>query len=297
MGEVFLGVDERLDRKVAVKTLLPRIRIPEDKEERFRREARILSRLDHPSICRLYDMVYLDQEPFLLLEYLEGHTLGELAGTLTEPEVLEAAVQIARALAAAHREGIIHRDLKPDNVMLTDDGRVKILDFGIGRFMEEIHPEEESPCGKPGSRRSTGRTPTIPGSIIGTPRYMSPEQARGDALTPSTDLYSLGIMLWELLEGGSPYRSSGAGAHLADPPAFEKLGRSPGGHVVAEFPRAREGFCGNREDRTLCPLRRHPGGVDGSTGLCSPDRYRGRRDECTGPGSAGRRETGLRLGP
>lgn len=221
MGEVFLGVDERLDRKLAVKTLRPGIHVSRAAQDRFRREARILSRLDHPSICRLYDLKIVDDQPFLLLEYLEGISLAEFEEKMPERELLNIAVPVARALAAAHREGIIHRDLKPDNVMLMPDGRVKILDFGIGRFMEEPQPEEsEAPPGASGEAPG-GATPTMRGTIIGTPRFMSPEQARGEALTPATDLYSFGLLIYELLAGASPYRTTEPLALLLEIPETE----------------------------------------------------------------------------
>jgi len=205
MGEVFLGIDERLDRKIAVKTLQPGYHLGDTASERIRREARILSRLDHPSICRLYDFLYIENEPFLLLEYLEGKGLNTLPGKLPEKQVLDIGIQIARGLAAAHREGIIHRDLKPENIIMMDGGKVKILDFGIGHFLEEMQPTKSPENEESNPLRESGDTPTMRGALIGTPRYMSPEQARGEALTPATDLYSLGVLLYELLEGRSPY--------------------------------------------------------------------------------------------
>jgi len=205
MGEVFLGIDERLDRKIAVKTLHSGYHLGDTASERIRREARILSRLDHPSICRLYDFLSIENEPFLLLEYLEGRGLNTLPEKLPEEQVLDIGIQIARGLAAAHREGIIHRDLKPENIIMMDGGKVKILDFGIGHFLEEMQPTKSPEKEESNPHRESGDTPTMRGALIGTPRYMSPEQALGEALTPATDLYSLGVLLYELLEDRSPY--------------------------------------------------------------------------------------------
>ena len=215
MGEVYLGMDERLDRKVAVKVLSPGLRVSDDVRNRFYREARILSRLDHRSICRLYDLVDSSDSPCLLLEYLDGRPLGELVGSLSEEEILDIGIQVAQALAAAHREGVIHRDLKPDNIMVMADGTVKILDFGIGRLIEDIGPEPVLPAEPAHPKAHCGDTPTIQGAIIGTPRYMSPEQALGEPVTPATDVFSLGIVLFVLLEARSPYATEDAMALLA----------------------------------------------------------------------------------
>jgi len=221
MGQVFLGVDERLHRKVAVKALSSGFRVSENATIRFHREARILSRLDHPSICRLYDLIDSSEPPCLLLEYLEGRTLGEVLGAVGEDEILDIGIQVAHALAAAHREGVIHRDLKPDNVMVMADGSAKVLDFGIGRLMEEICPEPATLPGTASRRVHYGDTPTVQGDIIGTPRYMSPEQALGEELTPATDVFSLGIVLYELFEAHSPYSTEDPLALLSTIPSAE----------------------------------------------------------------------------
>ncbi|MEN8162795.1 MAG: serine/threonine-protein kinase [Acidobacteriota bacterium] len=221
MGEVYLGVDERLDRQVAVKALRPDGRLTESMRVRFLREAKILSRLDHSGICRLYDFVDSGGSPCLLLEYLDGRSLGELVGALNENAILDIGIQVAEALAAAHREGVIHRDLKPDNIMLMADGTIKILDFGIGRLIEDIGPEPGLPAAPARPKIHSGDTPTIQGAIIGTPRYMSPEQALGEPVTPATDVFSLGIVLFILLEGRSPYPTEDPAALLAMIPSAE----------------------------------------------------------------------------
>lgn len=215
MGDVWLGRDERLGRMVAVKTLRADRRLATTVKLRFLREARILSRLDHPSICRLYDLVESESTDFLLMEYVRGRPLSSVAGTLPLPEALDVAVAITDALAAAHREGVIHRDLKPDNVMITADGSVKVLDFGIARSIpaeggsaDAVDPDaEDETVAPPGT---IGTEPaehdlTEAGAVMGTIRFMSPEQADGRELTPASDLYSLGVLLHELFTGDSPY--------------------------------------------------------------------------------------------
>lgn len=134
MGEVYLGIDLRLDRRVALKTLHDQFELSPATKVRFRREAQILSRLDHPGICRLYDLVEAERD-YLVLEYVQGRPLGELSGRLQKDKVIRVGRDIAEALAAAHREGVIHRDLKPDNVMLGEHDSIKILDFGISRLV------------------------------------------------------------------------------------------------------------------------------------------------------------------
>jgi len=213
MGEVFFGVDERLDRKVAIKTVKANFRISERAVERFRTEARILSHLDHPSICRLYDLVISDGRPFLLLEYLEGETLGEPASSLEKERIVDIFIQIAEALTVAHREGVIHRDLKPDNIMVMADGTVKILDFGIGRLTRDRAADPSAKAGD-SSEDPASSSLTAQEGIIGTLRYMSPEQARGKPVTEASDLYSFGVMLQEVLSGESVYSASGFGELL-----------------------------------------------------------------------------------
>ena len=190
MGTVYLGFDERLEREVAVKTVSLDGGLRPLARERFEREAKVLSRLNHPAICQIYSVIdaSVGELSFqcLVLERVQGRTLREAMGDLDPDARLWALEQVARALAVAHGEGIIHRDLKPDNVMLTPGGGVKILDFGISRFSDAGSPD-------PGEDDldETG------GHLIGTPRYMSPEQALCEPLSPASDLYSLGLLLKE----------------------------------------------------------------------------------------------------
>ncbi len=215
MGEVYLGVDERLQRRVAVKAIRGKRRLDEQAKARFLREARVLSQLEHPNICRLYDLVEADGNDFLVLELVPGASLRELMGhTLGFERKLEIARQVAAALAAAHAMSVAHRDLKPENVMVTPEGVAKVLDFGLARPIAD--DGEGAPSPAPGERApdvtatvaaapESGATLTQHGTVIGTPRYMSPEQARGETVTAASDMYSLGVMLQELFTGCPPY--------------------------------------------------------------------------------------------
>lgn len=166
MGEVYLGFDTRLERRVAVKTIRAVYRFEAEMKSRFLREARILSKLEHPAICQVHDLIEGAENDFLIFEYVEGQTLRRLCadGPLEERRGLEIAEKIAQALAAAHRERIVHRDLKPDNIMVTADGGVKILDFGISRAVRiaVVDPGGLSPTASflPSDRQ--GRSVTSP---------------------------------------------------------------------------------------------------------------------------------------
>ncbi|HVS04048.1 MAG TPA: serine/threonine-protein kinase [Thermoanaerobaculia bacterium] len=226
-GDVYAGYDEVLQRRVAVKALR---RGPDDPaaKARFLREARILSRLDHPNVCRIHDVVERVDGDVLVLELVEGRTLAEVAAEELAPaHKLAVARQVAAALAAAHREGIVHRDLKAENVMLRGDGSVKVLDFGIalavssGRDGEAATaaaeeaaaavdegptvrlPARQPAAGSMGSVATLGATTR--GTVVGTIRCMSPEQAVGDPATAASDMYSFGILMQELWSGRSAY--------------------------------------------------------------------------------------------
>jgi tetratricopeptide (TPR) repeat protein/TolB-like protein len=229
MGEVWEGFDELLRRRVALKTLHQRGRGTPGHRERFVREARFLSQLDHANVCRVYELVEGDDADFLVLELASGQSLAWLdRSNLSLDAKLAIASQIAAALAHAHHHRIVHRDLKPDNVMVAADGAVKVLDFGIARLLSEGEEVEEAVAEalvfeagpelpdtvqmQPIARVPTPRSPspteahlTRPGTLVGTARYMSPEQARGETVGPASDLYSLGILLHELVTGESAY--------------------------------------------------------------------------------------------
>jgi len=216
MGNVYVAYDERLQRKVALKALRQYHRPNSDVKARLLREGRILSQLEHPHICRIYDLLEEEDTDVLVLELIEGQNLKKAMqdGKLDEEHKLRIAVQVAEALAAAHGQGVIHRDLKPDNVMLTPAGDVKVLDFGLSRTAEE---EATVTIGSPRDLQDLDdeqarvredryrRLETQLGSIMGTVAYMSPEQAQGEAATAASDMYSFGLLLHELFTGESPY--------------------------------------------------------------------------------------------
>lgn len=207
MGEVYTGFDEKLQRRVAAKAIHSRHQLSEDVKARFLQEARLLSQLDHPHICRIYDYVEHEGAQLLILEYIDGKPLsGELARTLDMTARLRVAEEIADALTAAHAEGVIHRDLKPENVLITTDGSVKILDFGLARLeggpeeFAELAAEEAAPYGQTDSSAPQ----TEVGRVLGSPIYMSPEQARGEPVSTASDAYSFGLLLQELFTGERP---------------------------------------------------------------------------------------------
>ncbi len=217
MGEVYRAHDTRLDRAVAVKVLPAEFAADPDRLARFEREARATAALNHPNILAVHDVGTFGDVSYLVTELLEGQTLRSvLAGPrLPVARAVEYGAQVARALGAAHDRGILHRDLKPDNVFLTRDGRIKVLDFGLAKL---IAPGQDATV------ETTG-----PGKVLGTVAYMSPEQARGVAVDQRTDIFSLGTVLYELLTG----RRAFSGATQADvlsavikdePPALAELG-------------------------------------------------------------------------
>ncbi len=220
MGEVFVGYDQTLDRRVAVKCVRVGDR-PAKIKGRFLQEARILSRLDHPNICQIYDFVESEDRDFLVMELVEGESLKQAAeGGLDDKAKLKVAQAVADVLVAAHAEGVVHRDLKPEHVMITAEGEVKVLDFGVAHSIDahadgdatlDLSPHANLSQGAPGSAQSVpSETPkppayrTVIGSVVGTPSYMSPEQARGELVTPASDMYTFGLLLQELFTGERP---------------------------------------------------------------------------------------------
>jgi len=207
MGDVYLGFHEKLKRKVAVKSILDSRRLKASAHARFLREARALSRLDHPNICKIYDYLEEEDGDLLVLEHIDGRLLSEvIAAQPSRAEKLEIAVQLADAIACAHDHGVIHRDIKPGNVMITADGTVKVLDFGISRF--EMQGSPSNPGERTALEEDTGggdAQKTRDGSLMGTLKYMSPEQARGVTATAVSDMFSLGLVLQELFSEEPPY--------------------------------------------------------------------------------------------
>jgi Tol biopolymer transport system component len=215
MGVVYLGRDIRLDRAVAVKALPEHLADDPDRLARFEREARTLASLSHPGIAGIYGLEEAHGQRYLVLEYVEGETLdARLArGALPADDALEMAGRIAEALEAAHEKGVIHRDLKPGNIMVAPGGAMKVLDFGLARTIEARAPGGGSAPADP-TLTSPGPlpSPTIPGAIMGTAGYMSPEQARGRPVDRRSDIFSFGCVLYEMLTGTRPF----AGDTVAD---------------------------------------------------------------------------------
>lgn len=213
MGEVYEGFDEALQRRVAVKAVRREHGWSDDIRARFLREGRVLARLDHPNVCRVFDMVEGDGVDYLILELVEGTTLRQaMSEKLSAERGLEIAEKIAGVLAAAHAAGVVHRDLKPENVMIGAGSDVKVLDFGLARALETSR-HAESACSEampPAGISGTDATPidgatTQVGALMGTLQFMSPEQARGLVATPASDMYALGLLLLELATGAPAY--------------------------------------------------------------------------------------------
>ncbi len=200
MGEVYLAEDIELHRRIALKVLPAGFTRDSDRVRRFVREAHAASALNHPNIVTIHEIGRLDDVHFIVTEFIEGQTLREQfrAGGMLLTEALDVAIQVASALDAAHSAGIVHRDIKPENIMVRRDGYVKVLDFGLAKPTESQVPSQDL---------ETGREPvgTNPGMVMGTVNYMSPEQARGLAVDARTDLWSLGVVLYEMVTGRVPF--------------------------------------------------------------------------------------------
>jgi len=237
MGEVYVGFDDKLERKVAVKAISAKSRLDPQAKSRFLREARVLSQLEHPNICQIYDYIEGESSDYLLLEFIDGKNLKyRINEGIDKLLKLKIAEQIAQVLVAAHEKGIVHRDLKPSNVMVTDKKEVKVLDYGLARFIktkyEGIKPEINDKVEPPkldteAQLDQEDVTMTLPqkddksepdsdqppimtfktkdGAIMGTPLYMSPEQARGETTSAASDMYSFGLLLQQLFTGKAPY--------------------------------------------------------------------------------------------
>ncbi|MGH9939257.1 MAG: serine/threonine-protein kinase, partial [Blastocatellia bacterium] len=209
MSEVYLARDTLLDRKVALKLLPTRFTQDAARLRRFAREARAASSLNHQNIITVYEIGKDGDRHFIAAEFVEGLTLRErmAGGPLELDEAISVATQIAAALGAAHASGIVHRDIKPENVITRPDGVVKVLDFGIAKLTERSLAGARGPSSPP-SNHSTEQ-----GTVIGTPGYMSPEQARGLEVDARTDIFSLGVVLYEMITGRAPF-SGQTNAHV-----------------------------------------------------------------------------------
>ena len=201
MGEVYLATDTILGRRVALKVLPDYVRTDADRLRRFTQEARAASRLNHPNVCVVHEIGETDDgRPFIAMEYVEGVTLRQRLKNqaLKLGDVLDIAIQVAEALTAAHETGIVHRDIKPENIMIRPEGYVKILDFGLAKLTERHK-------GVLQTTMSTLLFQSTPGTVIGTAAYMSPEQARGVAVDERTDIWGLGVVLYEMASGNPPF--------------------------------------------------------------------------------------------
>src|SRR5439155_242632 len=243
MARIYRGHDNQLDRDVAVKILRPEYGRDPDFGARFRHEAQAAASLNHPNIVSVYDYGHDTAGPFIVMELVDGEDLASIvkrSGALPPRQAARIAAETARALHAAHQRVIVHRDVKPGNVMIDRDGRVKVADFGIARAIAEAQM-------------------TLPGTTLGSVHYFSPEQARGDQATPSSDVYSLGIVLYELLTGHRPWEADSAAAV-----AMARLaGRRP-----ADAPRGRRRPAGSSDRRTTTTrsrARRRRSGRRGSS--------------------------------
>jgi eukaryotic-like serine/threonine-protein kinase len=218
MGEVYLAEDSRLGRQVALKLLPAKFTADSSRVRRFAQEARAASALNHPNIITIHEIGEAPAEAggthYIVTEYVEGETLRQLMSgapqqRMKPSEAVDVAAQIAAALSAAHEAGIMHRDIKPENVMVRRDGIVKVLDFGLAKLTEAASPVIDTQAS------TLFRNSTEAGVVMGTPRYMSPEQARGEKVDARTDIFSLGVMLYEMVAGRAPFAGATTGEVIA----------------------------------------------------------------------------------
>lgn len=205
MGEVYRARDTKLDRPVALKVLRPELTLDPERRQRFLQEARTAASIVHPAIAQIYDVDQADGAIFIAMEYVEGETVGRLIARkeLDVIAAVEIALQVCEGLGRAHKSDIVHRDIKSDNIMVTKDGHAKLLDFGLAKA---IGLAEHGPGGPvPDIRTTATLLQTLPGVVVGTIAYMSPEQARGQDVRQTSDVFSMGVVLYEMVAGELPF--------------------------------------------------------------------------------------------
>src|SRR5437667_4929704 len=212
MGEVYLAQDTKLDRKVALKILPADVAENKDRMRRFVQEAKAASALNHPNIITIHEIDETDSINFIATEFIDGETLRERmrSAQMKLSDILDVAAQIASALAAAHVANIVHRDIKPENIMLRRDGIVKVLDFGLAKLTERLPPGSVDP-----EAPTRAVVKTDPGMVLGTAIYMSPEQARGLEVDARTDIFSFGVLIYEMVAGCLPFEGSNTNEIMA----------------------------------------------------------------------------------
>ena len=207
MGVVYRAQDQKLKRPVALKVLKPELTANPDRVRRFQQEARAAASIQHPALAQVYDIDEVEGTTFIAMEYVEGSTVSQLISNQELDLIgsVEIAYQAAEGLAKAHKSKIIHRDIKSDNIMVTRDGHTKVLDFGLAKLLE---PDADSPGTEtwPNKTRTQTMGQTMAGTVMGTITYMSPEQARGQELSYTSDVFSLGIVLYEMVTGELPFK-------------------------------------------------------------------------------------------
>ena len=207
MGVVYRATDTRLDRAVAIKALPEHLADDPDRLARFEREAKTLAALNHPNVAGIHGVEEHEGRRYLVLEFVDGETLADRLdrGPLPIDDAIEICAEIAAGVEAAHDAGVIHRDLKPGNIIITPEGRAKVLDFGLARVDDGASSTSDAMSMSPTLTSPVQHSPTVPGMIMGTAAYMSPEQARGRAVDRRTDIWSFGVVLYECLTGASPF--------------------------------------------------------------------------------------------
>ena len=208
MGVVYRAQDTKLNRPVALKMLKPELTSDPDKLDRFLQEARAAAAITHPAIAQVYDIDTVDETTFIVMEFIEGQTVASLIANKELDLIgsVEIALQVAEGLAKAHKSKIIHRDIKPENIMVTRDGHAKVLDFGLAKLLEkDVYGGETLTLLEDAPTKILPKT-TAAGTIMGTMSYMSPEQARGQPLSYPSDIFSLGIVLYEMVTGELPFK-------------------------------------------------------------------------------------------